>query len=273
MHALQQLAAFLPAFFPPYLKWSYLKALLAEPVPQTLGMAFGGSLIAITVGLLASLWIAAKLPGGRAIYALFTLLRSIPDLTLAILCVIGVGIGPGAGMLALGLFYSAAIGKVYADLFRSADPEPIEALRAAGAGRLPVVLFGHLQLRMKDLLSYGAYEFESAMRASVIVGAVGGGGLGTEIVGTINATDFRRTTTLIILLVCLVAIIDQLAKWVKRKPVLIWCLLPLGAISIWLNFPAHFTLSHALSNFDEHCFKQKPGQLRPRFRRQTWRKH
>src|SRR5271165_469927 len=60
MHALQQLAAFLPAFFPPYLKWSYLKALLAQPVPQTLAMAFGGSLIAITVGLLASLWIAAK---------------------------------------------------------------------------------------------------------------------------------------------------------------------------------------------------------------------
>src|SRR5208283_509776 len=86
-------------------------------------------------------------------------------------------------------------------------------------------------------------------RASVIVGAVGGGGLGTEIVGTINATDFRRTTTLIILLVCLVAIVDQVAKWVKRKPVLIWCLLPLGAISIWLNFPAHFTLSHALTTY------------------------
>ena len=153
MHALQQLAAFLPAFFPPYFKWSYLKALLEEPVPQTLGMAFGGSLIALTVGLFASLWVAAGLPGGRAIYALFTLLRSIPDLTLAILCVIGVGIGPGAGMLALGLFYSAAIGKVYADLFRSADPEPIEALRSTGAGRLPVVLFGHLQLRFKDLLS------------------------------------------------------------------------------------------------------------------------
>ncbi len=249
MHALQQLAALLPAFFPPYLKWSYLKALLGEPVQQTLGMALGGGLIAIAAGLLASLWIAARLPGGRAVYAVITLLRSIPDLTLAILCVIGVGIGPGAGMLALGLFYSAAIGKVYADLFRSADPEPIEALRSTGAGRLPVVLFGHLQLRMKDLLSYGAYEFESAMRASVIVGAVGGGGLGTEIVGTINATDFRRTTTLIILLVCLVAMVDRASHWVKRKPALIWGLLPLGAISIWLNFPDHFTLSHALTTY------------------------
>jgi phosphonate transport system permease protein len=262
MHALQQLAAFLPAFFPPYFKWSYLKALLQEPVPQTLGMAMGGSLIALTIGLLASLWIAAGLPGGRAIYALFTLLRSIPDLTLAILCVIGVGIGPGAGMLALGLFYSAAIGKVYTDLFRSADPEPIEALRSTGAGRLPVVLFGHLQLRFKDLLSYGAFEFESAMRASVIVGAVGGGGLGTEIVGTINATDFRRTTTLIILLVCLVATIDKIAYWVKRKPVLIWGLLPLGVCSIWLNFPAHFTLQHALTTY--------AGMFPPSLPREAW---
>ena len=262
MHTVQQLAAFLAAFFPPYVKWSYLAALLAEPVPQTLGMAFGGSLIALTVGLVLSIWIAAELPGSRLVYAASTLLRSVPDLTLAILCVIGVGIGPGAGMVSLGLFYSAAIGKVYADLFRSADPEPIEALRSTGAGRLAVVLFGHLPLRLKDLLSYGAYEFESAMRASVIVGAVGGGGLGTEIVGTINATDFRRTTTLIIMLVLLVAIVDQIAHWVKRRPVLIWGLIPFGVISIWLNFPTHFTLSHAVTTY--------AGMFPPSLPRDVW---
>jgi phosphonate transport system permease protein len=262
MQTLQQIAAFLAAFFPPYLKWPYLKALLAEPVPQTLGMAFGGSLIAITVGLVVSVYIAAQLPGARILYAMFTLLRSIPDLTLAILCVIGVGIGPGAGMLALGVFYSAAIGKIYTDLFRSADPQPIEALRATGAGRLAVVLFGHLPLRLQDLLSYGAFEFESAMRASVIVGAVGGGGLGTEIVGTINATDFRRTCTLIIMLVLLVAIVDQIAHWVKRKPVLLWGLAPLGAISIWLNFPTHFTLAHAFTTY--------AGMFPPSLPREAW---
>jgi phosphonate transport system permease protein len=262
MHTLAQMAAFLAAFFPPYLGWPYLKALLLEPVPQTLGMAFGGSLIALTVALPVSIYVAAQLPGSRALYAVFTLLRSIPDLTLAILCVIGVGIGPGAGMLALGLFYSAAIGKVYTDLFRSADPEPVEALRATGAGRLAVVLFGHLPLRMRDLLSYGAFEFESAMRASVIVGAVGGGGLGTEIVGTINATDFRRTCTLIIMLVLLVAIVDQVAYQVKRRPVLLWALAPLGAISIWLNFPSHFTLGHAVDTY--------AGMFPPRLPREAW---
>jgi phosphonate transport system permease protein len=126
------------------------------------------------------------------------------------------------------------------------------------------VLFGHLPLRLKDLLSYATFEFESAMRASVIVGAVGGGGLGTEIVGTINATDFRRTSTLILMLVLLVAIVDQLAHWVKRKPVLIWAIVPLGAASIWINFPSHFTVSHALHTY--------AGMLPPSLPREAWPK-
>ncbi len=262
IQAIERLLSFASSFFPPYITWAYLKALLAEPVPETLGMAFGGSLIALVGGMTASIWSAAQLPGSRLIYGLSTLLRSIPDLTLAILCVIGVGIGPGAGMVALGLFYSAAIGKMYADLFRSADPEPLESLRSTGAGRLAVVLYGHLQLRLKDLLSYGAYEFESMMRASVIVGAVGGGGLGTEIVGTINATDYRRTTTLIILLVCLVAFIDQVAHWVKRKPFLIWGIVPLGTLCVWLNAPAHFSLAHAVTTY--------AGMLPPKLSASEW---
>jgi phosphonate transport system permease protein len=262
MHGLEQLLSFAASFFPPYLKWSYLKAIFAEPVPQTLAMAFGGSLIALTVGFMVSLWIAVDLPGARALYTFFTLLRAIPDLTLAILCVIGVGIGPGAGMLALGLFYSAAIGKIYADLFRTADQEPIDALSATGAGRLAVFLFGPMQLRMKDLLSYGSFEFESAMRASVIVGAVGGGGLGTEIVGTINAIDFRRTSTLVLILVLLVALIDQLAQRVKRRPVLLWGMVPLGLLSIWFNFPEHLSLKHAINTYR--------GMLPPSLPRDAW---
>ena len=67
-------------------------------------------------------------------------------------------------------------------------------------------------------MSYGSYEFESAIRCSVIVGAVGGGGIGTELVGTINALDYRRATTIILLLIALIAVIDACARWIKQKP-------------------------------------------------------
>jgi len=161
-------------FFPPYWSLHYFNALLV-PIGQTIEMAAGGIFFAVIVGMFTGIWVGSGLPGGRWIYRLLSAFRSIPDLTLAIFCVVVVGIGPAAGMLALAIFYSAAIGKIFADLFLSADRNPVNALRATGATRLSVALFGLLPLRMQDILSYGFYEFESAVRASVIVGAVGGG--------------------------------------------------------------------------------------------------
>src|SRR5215475_1152930 len=213
MSGLESVVSLLRQFFPPDLSISYLKA---ESVPlfDTLEIAAGAMFLALIIGLLFSLIIGARLPGSRALYALLTSFRSIPDLTLAILCVVLVGLGPAAGTLALTLFYSAAMGKIFADLFASADPAAIEALHATGATRSMIAFYGLLPLRLKDLLTYGGYEFESAIRASVIIGAVGAGGIGTELVGTLNMTDYHRATTLIIILVLLIAAVD----------LIVWCL-------------------------------------------------
>jgi phosphonate transport system permease protein len=235
-------------FFPPELSAHYLKATLT-PLEQTIAMAAGGILIAVIIGLITGIWVAAGLPGHRVIYAALASVRSIPDLTLGILCVVVVGIGPAAGMLALAIFYSAAVGKIFSDLFRSADRGATQALRATGASRLSVALFGLLPLRSKDILSYGSYEFESAIRCSVIVGAVGGGGIGTELVGTINALDYRRATTIILLLIALITIIDACARWIKQKPSLLFVAFPLAAIAFWQDRPSMLAFSHSISTF------------------------
>ncbi len=233
-------------FFPPDFSPGYLKALLKEPIPQTLEMAAGAMLFSATLGLLMALSIGARLPGWRMLYGLLATLRSIPDLTMAILFVVIVGIGPPSGLLALAVFYTAAMGKVFADLFISADPEPVEALHATGAGRLMVALYGLLPLRQKDLLTYGSYEFESKVRACVIVGTVGAGGLGTELMGTINNYDYRRTLTVIILLVVLIMLIDRIAWLARRYPLILLALVPLGVISAWMSRPQNFFLAHAV---------------------------
>src|SRR5260370_32050831 len=115
---------------------------------------------ALTIGLLLALIIGARLPGSRLLYSSLVALRSIPDLTMAILCVVIVGIGPGAGMLAIAIYYGAAMGKVGGDLFLSADPGPVESLRATGAGPLTVAFYALLPLRLNDLLTYDSYDFE-----------------------------------------------------------------------------------------------------------------
>jgi phosphonate transport system permease protein len=247
MHSLHSFFSLLRQFFPPDLSWGYLRALFQEAVPQTLEMAAGAIIFSASAGLLCGLYIGARLPGARLLYGFLASLRAIPDLTMAILFVVIVGIGPPSGLLALAVFYGAAMGKVFADLFVSADPEPIEALHATGASRLSVALFGLLPLRSRDLLTYGSYEFESKVRACVIVGAVGAGGLAAELMGTINMLDYRRTATVVIVLVLLVALVDRLVALVRQYPAVLLGFLPLGLISAWLNWPKSFEISHAVS--------------------------
>lgn len=259
MSGLESAISLLRQFFPPDFSFSYLKA-ESMPLFETLEIAAGAIFLALIIGLLFSLIIGARLPGSRALYALLTSFRSIPDLTLAILCVVLVGLGPAAGILALTLFYSAAMGKIFADLFASADPGPIEALHATGATRIMVAFYGLLPLRLKDLLTYGGYEFESAIRASVIVGAVGAGGIGTELVGSLNMTDYHRVSTLIVMLVALIASIDLLVLYVRKRPGALLILAAFGAIAAWHRWPHLMAVTHAVQTFKTMVPPQLPPE-------------
>jgi len=234
------------SFFPPDLALSYLAALVV-PLLQTVGMAAAGMLVACVVGVPLAMLIGAQIPGARALYAAMAAVRAIPDLTLAILCVVVVGIGPAAGTLALAIFYTAMVGKVFADLFLAADWRPIEALRTTGATRLMVAFFGLLPMTVTNLVSMGCYSFECAVRAAIIVGAVGGGGLGSELVGTIAGFDYQRATTLILLLIVLVSALDSLSWILRRHPRAILLLLPFGAAALWTWRPETMALRHAVT--------------------------
>jgi len=85
--------------------------------------------------------------------------------------------------------------------------------------------------------------------ASIIVGAVGGGGIGTELVGALSTLDFHRTLTIVIVLVALVAGVDSFGMLARRLPRTVLLLLPVGLIALWLNRPQLFALGHALHTF------------------------
>lgn len=241
-------ASLLAAFFPPVLTPSYLLALLPAAL-ETLGQALGAMFIAFCLSLPIGIVAGLRLPGSRAILAVLTAVRAIPDLTLAILCVILFGIGPGAGLVALSVYYSAAVAKIFADVLRTAPQGPLHALRATGASPLQVALFGLLPLKRADLLSFGSYEFECALRASTVVGAVGGGGLGSELVGSLAAFDFQRVSTQLLLLVLVIAVLDQLGLWLRRRPRGVLLLAPLGAYAASRYGPQLLNLDHALQVF------------------------
>jgi phosphonate transport system permease protein len=244
MDGLLSSLSLLGSFFPPDLSPHYLLALV-DPALESIGMTAGAMLLAIAFSFPLGIYIGVKAPGTGLLLAILSGLRAIPDLTLAIFCVIVVGIGPAAGMIALAIFYAAVLGKVFANLFVTAAIGPLEALRATGASRVQIAAFGLVPLKARDLLSYGSYEFESAVRASVIVGAVGGGGLGAELVGTLNSFDFHRATTLILVLIAMVGVIDQMNVRLRRHPAWLLALLPPAAYALWRFWPEHSSLAHA----------------------------
>lgn len=245
MDSLASALSLLGSFFPPDFALHYLVALVG-PVLESIGMTAGAMLIAYLLSLPLGLFIGLRGAGTDALHAVLSGIRAIPDLTLAIFGVIFFGVGPGAGMIALAIFYTAAVAKIFGDLFRTAETGPLEALRATGASPVKVAFFGLVPLKLRDLLTYGSYEFESAIRASVIVGAVGGGGLGAELVGTLNGFDFHRTSTLILVLILMVAAIDQITVRLRRNPVWLIALLPPAAYALWSFLPQQASLIHAV---------------------------
>jgi phosphonate transport system permease protein len=240
----------LGSFFPPDLDPAYIFALLG-PVGESLGLTLAAMTFAFLISLPLGVVVAVRVPGAAWLVSGLSLFRAIPDLTLAILCVILFGIGPGAGMIALILYYTAAVAKVFADLLQTAPRRPLDALQATGATRLQLTFYGLLPLTRNDLLSYGAFAFECALRSSIIVGAVGGGGIGAELVGCLAAFDLRRASTVILLLVLLVAILDRVALWLRDRPRWLPLLAPAGAAAAWIYGPELFALDHALGVFAE----------------------
>ena len=239
---------FLAQFFPPDFSWSYV-SLLGQPILETLGIAAAGIFLAMLLAFPISIVIGARMPGSQALYAVLAAIRSIPDLTLAIFCVIIVGIGPGAGLATIVIYYGAAMAKVFGEIFRAADPRPLEALRATGASRISLAAFGLVPLKLADVFSFGVYEIECAVRASVIVGAVAAGGIGTELVGELNAFDYRRVATLVVVLLILMVLVDRYCRLVRRHPIAVLALPPAGIVSMFFFWPKLFAGRHAVETF------------------------
>lgn len=178
---LKVIGSFLAGFLPPETGAEFLgylgQATLETLAIATAGMALAG-LIAVPLAYCASSAGQERASLNPVTRSLLTILRGIPELVWALVFVRVFGLGPAAGVLALGLTYGGMLAKVYAEILESVDPAPARALRLSGAGRPVALLYGLLPQAVKELASYTVYRWECAIRASVVMGFVGAGGLG-----------------------------------------------------------------------------------------------
>ncbi|GFZ68521.1 ABC transporter permease [Pseudomonas amygdali pv. eriobotryae] len=224
--------SFLAGFWPVAHSAEFL-GLLLEATLQTLAIATAGIalalLLAVPASLLASkaLSLSAVSRGGRPgwlgqclrwpVRGMLIFLRSVPEIVWALLFVRAVGLGPTAGVLAIAITYAGMLGKVYAEIFESVDQRPAHALLQAGSGRLTALAYGILPNAAAELTSYTVYRWECAVRASVVMGFVGAGGLGQQIDLSMRMFAGDEVASMLLTFLLLVLLADQLSRLLRRR--------------------------------------------------------
>ena len=222
---------FLAAFLPPERGQEFL-GFLARATLETLAIATAGialaMLLAVPLATLSTrvLSVAEIGPGPgrvRALWlhhglrALLTVLRGIPELVWALVFVRVFGLGPAAGVLALGLTYGGMLAKVYAEILESGETRPARAILEAGGSRVQALLYGLLPGSAQELTSYTVYRWECAVRASVVMGFVGAGGLGQLMDQAMKMLNGGEASTILLTFLVLVLAADAFSGLLRRQ--------------------------------------------------------
>ena len=199
--------------------------LAKDKIVETIFLALMATALAVVVAMPLSFLGARNLmigrPSGTVIYytvrTFFNILRSVEPLVLAILFAVWVGIGPFAGVLALGFHSIAALGKLYSEQIEAIDPGPVEAVTATGATPFQVVLFAVVPQVFPQFLAFTFYRWDINVRMSTIIGFVGGGGIGFLLQQWINLLKYNEAGTALLLIIIVVITLDTLSAKVREK--------------------------------------------------------
>lgn len=215
---LKVIGHFLAAFLPPETGAEFL-GYLARATLETLAIATAGMalafLLAVPLAYLATAAGREKPALNPLTRSLLTILRGIPELVWALVFVRVFGLGPAAGVLALGLTYGGMLAKVYAEIVESVDAAPARALRHSGASRPLAILYGLIPQAAKELASYTVYRWECAIRASVVMGFVGAGGLGQLMDQAMKMLNGGEAASILLAFMLLVFVADGLSGWLR----------------------------------------------------------
>jgi phosphonate ABC transporter permease subunit PhnE len=184
---------------------------------------WGPTLTGAILGLALAIATKAKdtLPTGMVIYyitrTILNGLRSIEALVMAIVFVIAVGIGPFAGVMALGLHTIVSLAKLYSEQVESIMAGPLEAIQATGANRLQTIVYAVIPQIIPPYISYTMYRWDINVRMSTIIGFVGGGGIGFLLQQNINLLNYRAASAQMFAIAIVVASMDYISSVLREK--------------------------------------------------------
>ena len=192
-----------------------------RPLFDTLAMSVAGTALAVALSVPLAFLAARNTAPHPAVYqaarGMLNALRSVPELILGIIFVAAVGFGALPGVLALGLHSIGMVGKFFAEAIEHADAAPIEAAHAAGGTPLQVILHGVLPQVLPQMADISIYRWEYNFRASTVMGMVGAGGIGFELMGSLRIMQYQDVSALLLVILAMVTLVDAFSGALRKR--------------------------------------------------------
>jgi phosphonate transport system permease protein len=143
--------------------------------------------------------------------------RTVPGIVFALIFVIAFGLGPMAGVLAIAIHSTGALGKLFSEIVENADMKPVEGVRSTGASWLSCMRFAVMPQVAAGYASYALLRFEINVREASVMGFVGAGGIGQELVVAIRKFYYSDVSAILLTIIVTVFIIDIGTGWVRGR--------------------------------------------------------
>lgn len=143
--------------------------------------------------------------------------RTVPVLVFALIFVIAFGLGPLPGVLAIAFHTTGSLGKLYAEIVENIDMKPVEGIRATGAGWLASMRFAVMPQVIAGFLSYTLLRFEINVRDASVMGFVGAGGIGQELIVAIRKFYYSDVSAILLLIIVTVFLLDILTGFLRGR--------------------------------------------------------
>ena len=143
--------------------------------------------------------------------------RTVPELVFALIFVVAFGLGPLPGVLALAIHSMGALGKLFSEVIENIDMKPVEGVQSTGAGFMQTIRFAAVPQVMSSFVSYALLRFEINVREAGIMGFVGAGGIGQELLVSIRKFYYSDVSAILILIILTVMLIDLGTERVRHK--------------------------------------------------------
>ena len=191
------------------------------PALETIDIALFGTMAGIVLALPLAVLAAHNVTPSRALFylsrGLIGFARAVPDLVWALFFVTAVGLGPFPGGLALAVHSIGMLGRLFAETIENMDMAPIDALSLTGANRLQVFTQGVVPQVLPALAGIGLYRLDENIRSSLVLGFVGAGGIGFELLTAMNLFQYQTVSLLLIMVFVIVFTAERLSAICRER--------------------------------------------------------